>query len=139
MNEGISESRSLIVSRRYFQINGASAVPKAIVRANTRIFSETINHTNLALISLSVELSTCDALLSGCPEKDEERVQKLIDQHCFLLTKITQISARTIPDLKVKAAAAELALKWDDDASSAGEGSFVELCKSINEDIRGFA
>jgi hypothetical protein len=39
----------------------------------------------------------------------------------------------------VKVAASELALKWDDDDSSAGEGSFVELCKSINEDIRRLA
>jgi hypothetical protein len=41
--------------------------------------------------------------------------------------------------LKVKVAASDLALKWDDDASSAGEGSFVELCKSINGDVRRLA
>jgi hypothetical protein len=114
-------------------------MPRATVRANTRILPETISHSDPALMSLSVELSACDALLSGCPEEEEERVQRLIDQHCSLLTQITRIWARTIRDLKVKAAAAELALKWDDDASSAGEGSFVELCKSINEDVRGFA
>jgi hypothetical protein len=109
------------------------------MRANTQILPETINHSDSDLISLSVELSACDALLSGCPEEDEECVQRLIDQHCSLLTQVTRTSARTIRDLKVKVAAAELALRWDDDASSAGEGSFVELCKSINEDAWGLA
>jgi hypothetical protein len=111
-------------------------MPKATVRADTRILSGTINHSDPDLMSLSAELSTCDALLSGCREDDEERVQRLIDQHCSLLTQVARISARTMRDLKVKVAAAEFALKWDDDASSAGEGSFVELCKSINQDVR---
>jgi hypothetical protein len=98
-----------------------------------------IHHSDADLVSLIAELSACDALLSGCSEYDEEGVQRLIDQHCSLLTQVTRISARTIGDLKVKVAASELALKWDDDASSVGDGSFVELCKSINEDIRRLA
>jgi hypothetical protein len=111
-------------------------MPKATVWANSRLLPETINHSDPDLMSLSAELSACDALLSGCPEDNEERVQRLIDQHCSLLTRVARIAAPTIDDLKVKVAAAELALKWDDDASSTGEGSFVELCKSIIEDVR---
>jgi len=59
------------------------------VRANSRIFPEMINRSDPDLVSLSVELLACDALLSGCSEDDEERVQRLIDQHCSLLTQVT--------------------------------------------------
>jgi hypothetical protein len=114
-------------------------MPKATVRGKSGVLPERVNHCDSDLVFLSAELLACDALLSGCSEDDEERVQRLIDRHCSLLTQVTRISARNIGDLKIKVAASALALKWDDDASSAGEGSFVDLCKSINEDIRRLA
>ena len=95
-------------------------MPQATVRANVRALPQATLRTNVDLISLGTELAECDALLSVCHEGDEEWLQHLLDQHRSLLAKINRISAGTIAELKVKVAAAELALKWDDEASSEG-------------------
>jgi hypothetical protein len=111
----------------------------ATVRANARTSPNAISHLDPDLVCLSIKLSACDALLCACTEENEEGLQNLLDEHHSLLAKINRVSARTVADLKVKVAAAELALKWDDDASSECEGSFVELCKSVNKDLLALA
>lgn len=108
----------------------------ATVRANARTSPNATSYPDPDLVCLSIKLSACDALLSACTE---ESLQSLLDQHHSLLAKINRVSARTIADLKMKVAAAELALKWDDDASSECEGSSVQLCKSVNKDILALA
>jgi hypothetical protein len=63
----------------------------------------------------------------------------LYDAHWTLRERINAIPATTIPGLRVKAQAAEFALKWDKDAGCECAGAFLDLCKSINRDIIALA
>ena len=90
---------------------------------------------NAELPSLAAKLAECDALFSACPDEDYERASSLYERHWSLRERIDRFPARTLKEIKAKAAAATLALKWDPGASSVGEGSFVDLCESINRDI----
>jgi hypothetical protein len=87
------------------------------------------------LIALGAELAACDALKSNCPEKDDEQYAALDLQHWDLREKINRIPAATLEGLRVKARAAEFAIKQDIDVTCEGDGSFVDLCRSINQDI----
>jgi hypothetical protein len=88
--------------------------------------------SDAALISLGAELAACDALKSNCPEKDDEQYAVLDLQHWDLREKINRIPAATLEGIRVKARAAEFAIKEDIDVTCEGEGSFVDLCRSIN-------
>ena len=90
------------------------------------------------LKTLGAELAECDALFNACPDKDDGGLGELVEQHWALRKRIVSTPARTLDDLKAKVAAADLALRMDEDADRIGE-SFVELCKSINRDIAALA
>jgi hypothetical protein len=62
----------------------------------------------------------------------------LLERHWSLRERIDRLPAHSLRELKAKAAAAALALKCDPGAS-VGEGSFVDLCESINPDIAAMA
>jgi hypothetical protein len=91
------------------------------------------------LLFLSADLAECDALFAACPDENNERAVSLYERHWSLRERIDRLPAQNLKELKAKAAAATLALKWDPDASSVGEGSFVDMCESINRDIATLA
>jgi hypothetical protein len=91
------------------------------------------------LKTLSVELAECDTLERTCLTKEAEHLESVLEQHWALRARINQIPARTLEDLKAKVSAADLALRLDEAAECDAEGSFVDLCKSINRDIAAMA
>jgi hypothetical protein len=83
-------------------------------------------------------LAACDALKSACPDgpdDGDEQYEVLYLQHWDLREKINRIPATTIKGLRVKARAAEFAINSDPDTECAGDGCFIDLCRSINRDI----
>jgi hypothetical protein len=96
-------------------------------------------HPRAGLLSLSADLAECDALFAACPDEEGERASSLYERHWSLRERIDRLPAQNLEELKAKAAAATLALKWDPDASSVGEGSFVDICESISRDIAAMA
>jgi hypothetical protein len=96
-------------------------------------------HPSADLLSLSANLAECDALFAACPDEGNERAASLYERHWSLRERIDRLPAQNLKELKAKAAAATLALKWDPDASNVGEGSFVDMCESINRDIVALA
>jgi hypothetical protein len=91
------------------------------------------------LVALGAALARCDVEKTTCPDGDEEGFQVLYDEHWTLRERINAIPATTIAGLRVKAQAAALALKWDNDAQCECAGAFLDLCKSINQDIIALA
>ena len=91
------------------------------------------------LISLGAELAECDALFSACPDEDGDRASALYEHHWSLRKRMNRSRAKTVDGLKSKAVAAGFALKWDSGLTDEAKGSFVELCKSINQDILALA
>jgi hypothetical protein len=87
------------------------------------------------LKTLGAELAECHALFNACPNENDERLGALFEQHWSLRARINQKPAQTLEDLRAKVSAAGLALQQDETAECDAEGSFVELCKSINRDI----
>ena len=90
---------------------------------------------NAALIALGAELAECEAKKTATPVDDDEQYARLYDLHWALRERINRIAADTLEGLRVKARAAEFALKWDGAVENDGDGSFVGLCRSINADI----
>jgi hypothetical protein len=87
------------------------------------------------LFALAAQLTECDALKSACPDNDDKQHEALYNQHWNLREKINRIPATTIKGLAVKARAAEFAINSDPDTEDAGDGSFIDLCRSINRDL----
>jgi hypothetical protein len=87
------------------------------------------------LFALAAQLTECDALKSACPDNDDKQHEVLYNQHWNLREKINRIPATTLEGLRVKARAAEFAINSDPDAEFAGDGSFVDLCRSLNKDL----
>jgi hypothetical protein len=104
---------------------GASSTPNA--RADS------------TLIALGADLVACDALKELCPDDDDAQDAALYEQHWDLREKINRIPATTLDGIRVKARAAEFAFKGDNTHEMEGEGSFVELCRSLNADILSMA
>jgi hypothetical protein len=91
--------------------------------------------SDATLIALGAALVAVDALMSACPDNDDEQYERLYTHDWALREQINRISATTIKGLRVKARAAEVSLKGDEDCECAGAGSFVALARSINQDI----
>jgi hypothetical protein len=87
------------------------------------------------LFALAAQLTECDALKSACPDDDDQQYEVWLRRHWALREKINRIPATTREGLRVKARAAEFAIKSDTDLECVGDGSFVDLCRSINQDI----
>jgi hypothetical protein len=88
------------------------------------------------LFALAPQLTECDALNSACPDNDDKQHEALYNQHWNLREKINRIPATTLEGLRVKARAAEFAINWDpDNECGVGDGCFVALARSINQDI----
>jgi hypothetical protein len=64
------------------------------------------------LTALGAELAACDALKEACSD-GEVNYEALYNQHWDLREKIHRIPVTTLVGLRVKAMAAEFALKWD--------------------------
>lgn len=58
------------------------------------------------------------------------------ERHWAIREKINATPAQSLPELRAKARAAEIALELDADAACECKGSFVELSKSINSDLK---
>jgi hypothetical protein len=94
--------------------------------------------SDATLIALGAELAACDALKSACPDgpdDGDEQYEVLYLQHWDLRERINRIPATTHEGLRVKARAAEFAIKEDTEVTCVGDGSFVDLCRSIKQDI----
>jgi hypothetical protein len=61
------------------------------------------------------------------------------ERHWAIREVINATPARTLPELRAKARAAEIALDLDADAACECKGSFVELSKSLISDLKAFA
>jgi hypothetical protein len=109
----------------------AATVPAASAVASSTAKAE----SDATLIALGAKLSACDALKSNCPEKDDEQYAVLDLQHWDLREKINRIPAATLEGLRIKARAAEFAIKGDEDCECVGAGSFIGLAQSINRDL----
>jgi hypothetical protein len=106
--------------------------------SNTTNHRRAIPKADATLIALGAALVACDALMSACPDNDEQ-YERLYSHDLALREQINRISATTIKGLRAKARAAEVSLKGDEDCECVGAGSFVALCKSINRDIFSMA
>jgi hypothetical protein len=92
------------------------------------------------LHSLAGQLAKSDSLLDDVLANENcdafnSRFHALHAEHWGLLERINRLRATTLTGLAAKACAAEIAFKRDEDASNEGEGSFVELARSINRDL----
>jgi hypothetical protein len=90
---------------------------------------------NAKLTALAARLVECHTKLDATPSEEDEQLNRLMDRHWALRERINRIAATTLEGLQAKARAAEIALKEDTDVGNRGEGSFVDLCRSINQDI----
>lgn len=110
------------------------------LEATMRADSPALFETDSTLEALVAGLAECDRLFDAADAAND--VQQLATQceiHWALREKINRIPATTLCGLSAKARAAEFALKEDPRAENGGEGSFIDLSRSIHHDIAALA
>lgn len=86
---------------------------------------------------LGQELARVHQTRLALPEDTDEAEQDaLYERHWQLREQINAIEATSLTGLKVKGAAAEMALQFDTDCDCSGAGSFVDLARSMIADIQ---
>ncbi len=92
-------------------------------------------HADAELVALGAELADVDARALPAVAGGDALYEPLYEESWRLRERINRIPATTIAGLKVKARAAEIALAGDVDASNKGDGSFVDLARSLGRDV----
>jgi hypothetical protein len=94
--------------------------------------------TNDLLMKLVADLEIADLEASRLQkvEGDDAEYLASCERHWKIREAINAAPARTFPELQAKARAAEIALDLDASADCEGEGSFVELSRSLIADMK---
>jgi hypothetical protein len=93
-------------------------------------------HPDGQLLTLEARLREVDAAKQNHSTADNEAYETAYKEHWRLRAEINETGATTIDGLRVKARAANLAFRDDDEAACKGPGSFIELSRSINRDLQ---
>jgi hypothetical protein len=88
------------------------------------------------LLTLGARLKEVDAAKQNHPTADDEAYEAFYEEHWRLRAKINETEATRIDGLRVKARAADLAFRDDEEAACEVPGSFIELSRSINRDLQ---
>jgi hypothetical protein len=94
--------------------------------------------TNDLLVKLvaDLEIATLDVFRLQKGEGDDAEYLASCERHWKIREAINATPARTLPALQAKARATEIARDLDASADCEGEGSFVELSRSLIADMK---
>src|SRR3954471_7159534 len=92
-------------------------------------------HSDPDALALGQRLDTVQQLRDAFDASGSKGEDPHYDAHWEIRERINAIKAKTLDELRVKARAAMLALRYDVDAASVGPGSFVSLSQSLAGDL----
>lgn len=109
---------------------------KSLAATTARILHFPIKHApDAALLDLGAELERVQALRDAFAASGSNGDDPHFDRHWDVREEIDRTPARTTAGLKVKARAAALALRYDQDAEMRGPGSYIGLSLSLFRDL----
>jgi hypothetical protein len=89
----------------------------------------------LEILVADLEIADLETTLLYESEAADSEYLPACERHWAIREAINATPARTLPELRAKSRAAEIALELDAEADCEGPGSFVELARSLISDL----